>query len=363
MDFSINESQKMIIKSLQDKLEKKVDFKLLNNKAEKKSHYKYGWNELLELGYIGMLTEENYGGYGLSFFDFCLMLEKWGYNLCEGPVIENSISGILTLQKFDSEKFQALIAQLSNSEEILTSNILEQYIHKKDLPSISKIKEKTLLNGTLSNVPFYKESSNIMMIAKSKSGEQVVIIPSDYFEILEHKTSLIGEEIYDLKIRDFHISEKNLIGTNKNCNNIIDFMYYHTLISKCSETIGAAEHILDITLNYVKNREQFNTKIGSFQSVQHNLSDMYININEARELIRFASKEIYSEKFKKLSLLCKIICDEKISQVSWTAHQLHGAIGFTWDYGLHLLTKKILINKNLGGNINFYSNKIFQYEA
>jgi 3-oxocholest-4-en-26-oyl-CoA dehydrogenase beta subunit len=359
MDFSINESQKMIIKTLQDKLEKKVDFKLLNDKAEKKSHYKYGWNELLELGYIGMLNEVDSEDYGLSFFDFCLILEKWGYNLCEGPIIENSISGILTLQKFDKKKFQSLITQLSNSKKILTSTILEQYINKKDLPFISTNEEKTLLSGKICNVPFYNESSNIMIIAKSKLGERVLIVPSNSFKISENKTSLIGEEICDIEISNFDLNENNFVGTNENCNMIIDFMYYHTLISKCSETIGAAEHILDITLNYVKNREQFNKKIGSFQSVQHNLSDMYININEARELIRSTSKEIYSAEFRKLSLLCKIICDEKVSQVAWTAHQLHGAIGFTWDYGLHLLTKKILINKNLGGNINFYSNKIF----
>jgi alkylation response protein AidB-like acyl-CoA dehydrogenase len=359
IDFSINESQKMILKSLQDTLEKKVDFKLLNDKAEKKSDYKYGWNELLELGYISMLTEENSGGYGLSFFDFCLMLEKWGYNLCDGPIIENSVSGILTLQNFEQEKFQTLINQLSNSEKILTSTILEQYIQEKSFPIISKVNGEIQLSGKLSNVSFYKESTHIMMIAKSNQKKRVVIIPSDSFEILETKTSLIGEEICDLEISDFHIEEKNLVGINHKINNIIDFMYYHTIISKCSESIGVAEHILNITLDYVKNREQFNNKIGSFQTVQHNLSEMYISINETRELIRYAAKEKYSGEFKKLSLFCKIICDEKISQIAWSAHQLHGAIGFTWDYGLHLLTKKILINKNLGGNISFHSNKIF----
>ena len=359
IDFSIDESQKMILKSLEDTLEKKVNFKLLNDKAEKKSDYKYGWDELLQLGYISMLTDESLGGYGLSFFDFCLMLEKWGYNLCDGPIVENSISGILTLQKFEKKKFQALINQLSNSKKILTSTILEQYIQEKDFPIISKVDGVIQLSGKLSNVSFYKESTNIMMLVKSNKEKKVVIIPSNSFKILETKTSLIGEEICNLEISNFNIEEKNFVGTNENFNNIIDFMYYNTIIAKCSESIGVAEHILNITLDYVKNREQFNNKIGSFQAVQHNLSDMYISINETRELIRYAAKEKYSEEFKKLALFCKIICDEKISKITWTAHQLHGAIGFTWDYGLHLLTKKILINKNLGGNISFHSNKLF----
>ena len=74
---------------------------------------------------------------------------------------------------------------------------------------------------------------------------------------------------------------------------------------------------------------------------------------------RNASKNINNKEFSRLVSMSKIKSDLELGKISWISHQLHGAIGFTWDYGLHLYTKKILINKSLGGDLSFHSTRLY----
>ena len=76
-------------------------------------------------------------------------------------------------------------------------------------------------------------------------------------------------------------------------------------------------------------------------------------------IICASSKNINNEDFSRLASMSKIKSDLELDKITWISHQLHGAIGFTWDYGLHLYTKKILINKSLGGDLNFHSTKLY----
>jgi len=141
---------------------------------------------------------------------------------------------------------------------------------------------------------------------------------------------------------------------------LIDIYTQLFTISKCAESVGIADSIHKMTNEFIKTREQFNKPLGSFQAIQHMASDIYMRLSETRELIRYCSKlSPENENVKKIVSLSKIKCDEELTKIAWTAHQLHGAMGFTWDYGLHLMTKRILLNKTLNGDILFHSKKLF----
>ena len=89
IDFTITETQKMIIESLENNFSKKTDIRLLNEKAEGDNEYKYGYEEVSKLGFLGMITSEELDGFGLDFVDFSIFMEKWGSFLCNGPIINN----------------------------------------------------------------------------------------------------------------------------------------------------------------------------------------------------------------------------------------------------------------------------------
>ena len=186
IDFTITETQKMIIESLENNFSKKIDMRLLNEKAEGFVEYKYGYNEVSKLGFLGMITSEELDGFGLDFVDFSIFMEKWGSFLCNGPVVNNLVSGIFALQSIDEKRFSKLIKDLSISKRIITSSIAQQYESKEFIQIINK-DESFFLNGFINNVEFFDESTDITIIGILDNQLKLIILPKKNISIYEEK--------------------------------------------------------------------------------------------------------------------------------------------------------------------------------
>ena len=133
MNFNINETQSMLISSAREVLSNKYDLKLINKRIDTKSDYLPGWKELQQQGFMGMLAKESNGGYGLSFHEFSLIMEVWGTYLCSGPIIENSIAGVLALQKYNETKFSEIIKKITRNEYVITTPLSNQFYEKGNI--------------------------------------------------------------------------------------------------------------------------------------------------------------------------------------------------------------------------------------
>ena len=299
MNFNINETQSMLISSAREVLSNKYDLKLINKRIDTKSDYLPGWKELQQQGFMGMLAKESNGGYGLSFHEFSLIMEVWGTYLCSGPIIENSIAGVLALQKYNETKFSEIIKKITRNEYVITTPLSNQFYEKGNIP---EIKNNMYISGRLSNVPFFELSTHIIFIAKQNNIPKIMILPTSKINIEKVVFDLLGNKLANVYIENNNISDENFIGDDNNTHEIIDFMMNHIIMSKCSEMIGASEAVLNKTIDYIKNREQFGRSLASFQSIQHKISEIFTSISETKELSRYLSKIINSNQKKYSSL-------------------------------------------------------------
>lgn len=124
------------------------------------------------------------------------------------------------------------------------------------------------------------------------------------------------------------------------------FMY---LTLKASELCGAAVRCIDMTKEYVKTRKQFDLPVGSFQAVQHKLSDMYLKSEALRALCEFSAwSAMHSqEQFKLAAQSAIFFACESAPWIAESALQLHGGIAFTWEYDLHLYLRRIRFIESL----------------
>jgi len=353
IDFELNESQKMIISNLDKNLDENFDLRIENKKADGNKNYNHGWDEIKALGFLGLLSSEKNGGLGLSFFDFTLTLESWGSKLCDGPYLENSII-IFLLEKINDDYSNNLIKEISSSKKIITSIMSEQFIGKEQIPMIYKENNEYFLEGNVKNLPYLEQSSDILILALLDNEKKIVIVDKNKLRILDENKTITGQSVNDIKSEKLLISKNEIIESKE-----FDFAEFYSMLftlAKCAESVGIASTVLKMTIEYVKNREQFNKTLASFQAIQHSASDMYTKLSETREFVRYCSKlSIDDKNMKKYVSLAKIKCDEELSKIAWNSHQMHGAIGFTWDYGLHLMTRKLLLNKSLNGDSLLHS--------
>lgn len=353
IDFDLNESQKMILSSLENSLEENFDIRVENNKVEGVANSNHGWNEINKLGFLGILSSEKNGGLGLSFFDFILTIECWGSKLCDGPYIENSIT-IFILEKLEDSFSNKIIQDISASKKIITSIVSEQYLSNKKIPVILESNNSYFLEGEIKNLPYLDESTHILTLGLLGNEKKLIILNKENASILNENKTITGQKLNDVTLKKLKISKNEILDSEK-FNLVENYVKLFTL-AKCAESVGVANSILSMTTEYLKSREQFNQPLGSFQAIQHLAADIHIKISETRELIRYCSKlSIGDKKMNQHVSLSKIKCDEELSNIAWTSHQLHGAIGFTWDYGLHLMTRKLLLNRSLNGDSLFHS--------
>ena len=131
---------------------------------------------------------------------------------------------------------------------------------------------------------------------------------------------------------------------------------------KCMEMVGGAGAVLNMTVEYVKQRTQFGRPVGSFQAVQHHCANMATDVEGSRNIAYQAAWRV-SEGLpadREVSM-AKAWVSEAYQRVCATAHQCHGAIGFTEEHDLQLYTRRAKVLELTYGDANFHRELAFQH--
>lgn len=114
-------------------------------------------------------------------------------------------------------------------------------------------------------------------------------------------------------------------------------------VSLALDAVGAAQQVFDISLDYVKQREQFGVPIGSFQSMKHKFADMLILLERARSLSYFAALTIAENDDRRAlaTAMAKAAAGDAVARIAKEAIQVHGGIGYTWESDVHLYVRRL----------------------
>ena len=126
-------------------------------------------------------------------------------------------------------------------------------------------------------------------------------------------------------------------------------------VAKCAEMVGGAQQVLEMTVQYAKDRVQFDRPIGSFQAVQHFCANMAIDVDSCRFITYQAAWKISNGlPSDKDVAMTKAWVSDTFRKLTFTAHQIHGGVGYTEDHDLHLYTKRAKSWELAFGDADFY---------
>ena len=123
-------------------------------------------------------------------------------------------------------------------------------------------------------------------------------------------------------------------------------------VALAAEALGGAERVLEMTVQYVKERQQFGRPIGSFQAVKHRLADMMVQVEAARSASWYAAcvADEQDAELAEAAAIAKSYCCDAFYDCAASAIQLHGGIGFTWEHDAHLYFKRARASATLLGS-------------
>jgi len=373
MDLALTEEQEMLRTASRDFLTEKLPKAVVKEIEESEQGYSPEiWQEMAGLGWMGLAFPEKYGGADMSFLDLGILLEEMGRACLPGPYFSTVVLGGLPILDIGSEEQkQEYLPKIANGELIFTLALTEpnaRYDAQGITVEAVADGDSYVLNGTKLFVPDANVADYMLVVArtdkkaKPEDGITIFIVDakSPGIGITVLKT-IANDKLCEVVFDGVKVPEVNILGQLNQGWGEVQKIIERAAVAKCCETVGCIQAALDMTVEYAKERKQYDRPIGSFQVIQHYCVDMLTDVEGAR-LSTYQAAWRVSEGLPSTEqvAIAKAWASQASQRVLALAHQIHGAIGVTIDHDLQYYTRRAKAAEATFGDAEFYRNVVAQ---
>jgi alkylation response protein AidB-like acyl-CoA dehydrogenase len=307
------------------------------------------WEQMKETGLLSMMLPEEYGGMGLNMLDCAVIYQELGRGLAPGPHFVSSVMSASAIVKAgsDDQKEENLTA-IGTGELIITPAWLEAgngYGPQGVQMRAELSDEGYRLNGSKLHVFYARAAQKLLVLARTGEAADaidllLVDVDADGVE-LEQQLSMASDTQYKVSFNNVLVPAANRIGEQQSGWQTWQACMYEGLILLAAQAAGGANKALEITVQYSKEREQFDKPIGAFQSLAHYMSDAATTIAGAETLVLEAAwAHTEGQSIERLAPMAKLFCCNTFRDVTAKCEQIHGGYGFTLEYNIQLYFRR-----------------------
>ena len=304
------------------------------------------WTGMAELGWLGLIIDEDHGGAGLGWVDLVVLLEETGRGLLPSPLISTSLAAAAISEFGTDAQKQRYLPSLADGRAIGTLAVLEESdIVGPDGIALSgnpddggyrlsgtKRFVHDAVAATVFIVPFLAGGKEITLGIVEANAEGVT--PKSYATMDETK------RMADVAFDNVLVSSDAILTGDGTA--ALARMLDLAAVAVTAEMVGAMDKDLEITSQYAKDRVQFDQPIGKYQGVKHPLAEMYVDVETSRSLLYYAAWCVQEQpaSLPLAAARAKAYASESFVRIGIDGVQLHGAIGFTAEYDIQLYLKR-----------------------
>lgn len=372
MDLELSEDQQMLQQGVRDFLEGTCTIELVRRLQEPDStgHSPELWSKLAEGGWLGMALPEEYGGGGSSLFDLGIIYEEAGRVLLPTPFFSTIQAALLINKLGTREQKENYLTKIAEGEMVGALAFAELDVEHDPRFMQTQAKHEGggwVLSGQKAFVLNAAVADPMIVIARTATGGTdgltAFLVPRDAagVTITPHKTfAKDNQGLVDMDA--VQLTDAEVLGGPDAVNNA--WAAYSEVIEiatalQAMEMAGGAQKVLEITVNYVKDRVQFGVPIGSFQAVQHHAANMATQVDGAK-LSAMQALWLLSEGYpatREVSI-AKSAANEAYVYVTVMAHQLHGGMGYVREADLHLWSQRAKSTELTLGNTDYHLDRL-----
>ncbi|MFC2056315.1 acyl-CoA dehydrogenase family protein [Chloroflexota bacterium] len=373
MDFNLSEEQEMLKTMARDFLTDKCPKTLVREMQEDEKGYSPElWKEMVDLGWMGLVLPEEYGGSGMSFLDLSILLEEIGRACLPGPFFSTVVLGSLPiLDAGNDEQKQTYLSKIASGEAIFTLALTEasaQYDATSIAVKATADNDDYIINGAKLFVPDAHVADYLLCVARTneqaeaENGITVFIVdaksPGISYTALK---TIAGDKLCEVIFDQVKVPKENILGQLNQGWKVVQRIIEQAAVAKCCTMVGAMQQALEMTVDYAKERVQYDHPIGSLQIIQHYCANMSTDVEGSR-LSTYQAAWTLNEGLPctREVAIAKAWISEAFGRVSTLAHQIHGAIGCTIDHDLQFYTKWGKAAELSFGDGDFYREMIAQ---
>lgn len=359
MDFQLSDDQKMLVETAASFAKKESPLGRLRRLRDDDVGYEPAmWRQMGEMGWLGILYPEDLGGFGGRFIDAALVLEQLGTTLVPEPFIPSVIlGGMAILRAGDPAQHTRWLVPMIEGKTTLALAYAERQgrydvtdVHTRAEPDADGYR----LTGEKVFVLGGHAADALVVSAMTPAGLSLFVIDRDGegVETQPIKT-MDGQRAAIVRLAGAAVPADRLLGQAGTAGPVLEEVLDMGAAAACAEGVGIVRAALDMTVEYLKTREQFGVRIGTFQALQHRAVDMFIEAELCRSMAIYAGLEIdNADPVVRQGAVsaAKVQLAEGGRFVVRQAVQLHGGVGCTDEHDIGLYFKRMHVLAALFGD-------------
>jgi alkylation response protein AidB-like acyl-CoA dehydrogenase len=312
--FAFDEEQRMLQKSVRDLFDQRC------SAAEVRAAWSRPdgrvpelWQRLAELGVLGIMVPTAHGGLGLGELDLVLVLEEAGRAALPEPLAGTAALGAPLLAEAGDERAAEWLPKVA-------AGVASFAVVLEPWPYVA-----------------HARAADLLLI--ERSGAIFAVVPD--------RASLVAQPSVDgsrrLERVEWEARDLDRIASGRVAREILERTRDRAALATSAELVGLAARLLDLSVTHAKTREQFGKPIGSFQAIKHHLAEGLLALSFARPLVYRAAYSLArgSSEQSLHASMAKAAAADAAHKVARIALQVHGAIGYSFEYDLHLYIKRV----------------------
>lgn len=330
------------------------------------------WQQMAEMGLQGLAIDEGYGGQGLGMIEQALVLDEMGRAAYPGPYFATAMlaAGAIAASGQASQMARYL-PDIAAGRTRATLALIESSLAWA--PSSVRMRaERTgsgyALSGVKRFVPFAQVADLMLVVARTSDapgdGTTVFAVPGDAAGL--SKTPNVEMDRTNptstVALRDVQVDQDAVIGEIDQGWAVIGPLLERAAVAAAAEMLGASRRCMEMSVEYAKVRQQFGQPIGTFQAIKHACAEMLLEVENSHAAVYYAAwaQDAKSADASLAASAAKAYVGDASRKVCGSSIQVHGGIGFTWEYDLHLYFKRAKHFEPLYGDADFHRERALQ---
>jgi len=372
MALVLNEEQRLLKDSAREFIQTNAPVEALRKLRNEEDPLGYSeelWQQVVALGWAGITIPEAYGGLGFGFVGLGCIMEETGHTLAASPLFATVVLCAAVIELCGSEIQKAdLLPKIAEGKLTLALALEEGNRHAPQHITLSatKTNDNYLLNGSKNMVLDGHSADQLLVVARSggqrdeKEGISVLLVPADSQGLTITRTIMLdSRNAARVEFDNVSVPADSLLGQAGKAAAGLEVALDRGRITLAAEMLGGCLEMFHRTIEYLKEREQFGVKIGSFQALKHRAAIMFTEIELCKSVVLEALSAIDGGKdnLNQLASLAKARLNDTYQLITNEATQMHGGIGITDELDVGLFLKRARVCMQILGDAGFHRDR------
>jgi 3-oxocholest-4-en-26-oyl-CoA dehydrogenase beta subunit len=346
IDFRFASDQDHLRDSVRQYFQRRCPTTVVRDLEESETGYDRAmWQEMADLGWLGMTVPDAYGGGGSGFLTLIPLYEEMGRAVVPSPHLDTTTAVDMLLAAGTDAQRDELLPAIVRGECVVSLALVEADggLGPESITlHAAKQGDGWVLDGTKLLVAFAASTDRLLCSARTDEGVTLFLLDPDVEGVsLTPMPNISGIPLSAVELTSVSVPGTAVVGPVGRGWPILSRAIAKGAVLQAATIVGAAEAVLEMTNKYAKDREQFGNPIGRYQAVQYMVSDVLIDMHRADLLTRQAAFRIDAGRpFEREAAIAAVFAKQASAHLHRQAHEVHAGVAFIVEHDLQLYSRR-----------------------